>query len=262
MNTWSSFQEEKQYTDNWLAFLEEGWKEEAEFCDKADEKYKSGALTIDQFPVDRCGHPTAISTTDVEAYKAATNGKSIDFPSATPPAEVDSELPIDRSSDDESTKAAPEDAGSLEEEPVLNREENTLTRIHFMGVDDYPLESIHYPTDKAWEYYGWQEQYAWYEYYTEAIYERLRGDPIKYSWFGFTRANPSAEALSMPQLFRNWLTWEANNPDATPEVNVVCDGEECDIPEPPSPRLAQESLILESTKQRWQQLSGITPRVI
>jgi hypothetical protein len=70
MSTWSSFSNEKQYTDKWRTFLEEGYKEETAFCDKADKEYEAGG-SIEQFPVDRCGHPSEIKQADVATYRTA-----------------------------------------------------------------------------------------------------------------------------------------------------------------------------------------------
>ena len=78
MSTWSSFPKEKQYTDKWREFLEEGYKEEAKFCDTEDHYYDQGD-PIEDYPVDRCGHPTNIRDQDIETYKHMVRGKSVDF---------------------------------------------------------------------------------------------------------------------------------------------------------------------------------------
>ncbi len=120
MTTWSSFQAEKDYTDKWRTFLEEGYKEEVAFCDQADKDYEEEIISIEEFPVDRCGHPNLQpGDEDVEVYKRMAKGQSIDHQGASPEQAIadDSKgastppaagAPAD--ADDESDPAAPAQA--------------------------------------------------------------------------------------------------------------------------------------------------------
>ena len=107
MTTWSSFQTEKDYTDKWRTFLEEGYKEEVAFCDQADKDYEEEIISIEEFPVGRCGHPNLQpGDEDVEVYKRMAKGKSIDHPGAStaPPVEPEDALTDEEPTDDRETE--------------------------------------------------------------------------------------------------------------------------------------------------------------
>ena len=272
MTTWSSFQAEKDYTDKWRTFLEEGYKEEVAFCDQADKDYEEEIISIEEFPVDRCGHPNLKQDDeDVEVYKRMAKGQSIDHPGAStaPPVEPHVEPDVDPEEEpiDDSADESPDSEETDIPEPLLNSDDHTLTVIHFLGLDDAPLDSIHYPTDEAWMKASTEEKRNWYDYYADVIKDRHQDSDVDEalysSYLRFAAralAHDHDRSQDLPEIFRKWLAWEVNNPEATPEVRALCNDEECPILSAPD-ELYRESLS-ESHIKRWHQLAGINPRVL
>jgi len=165
--------------------------------------------------------------------------------------------------------SADESPGSEETdipEPLLNSDDHTLTVIHFLGLDDAPLDSIHYPTDEAWMNASERQKRIWYRYYADVIQDRGQDsdgeDPLYRSFHSFF-LKPETD-LFLPEAFRQWLAWEIENPEKTPEVKAWCGEKECTPADIESKRESLKELYIleESQMRRWHQLAGINPRVL
>ena len=108
-----------------------------------------------------------VTAPDVELRREARRGDRLWIPDEEP---ID--VPADESPDSEEETDMPE--------PLLNNDAYTFTVIHFLGVDDAPLDSIHYSTDEAWMEASTEEKYHCAQYYTALLdrHEASAADPI------------------------------------------------------------------------------------